>query len=83
MDDQGTTKLKKLYRDFIKSRTKDAEKKYKVYKFITIMRQAKKEYYNNLLEKNTNDIKGTWTFLNTVIGKKSGPTSLPEAREHE
>ena len=55
---------KKLYRDWDRG-TKDAEKKYKVYKnkLTTIMRQAKKEYYN-LLEKNKNYIKRTWNILN-------------------
>ena len=40
-------KKNKLYRDFIKLKTQAAEIKYKVYKnkLVTIIRQAKKDYY--------------------------------------
>ena len=41
------------------------------------MRQAKREYYNNMLKEKKNDIKGTWKILNNVIGNKSVSTSLP------
>lgn len=41
------------------------------------MTQANKEYYNKLLEKNKNNIKGTWNILNKVIRNTSGPTNAP------
>lgn len=73
-------KKNKLYRDFIKFRSKEAEMKYKLYKnkLTTIMRQAKKDYFGSLLEKNKTDIKGTWNILNKLIGKStSGQDSTP------
>lgn len=72
-------KKNNLYRDFIKTRSKEAEIRYKVYKnkLTTIMRQAKKDYYCVLLEKNKKDIKGTWNTLKKVMGNQSGTTILP------
>ena len=66
-------KKNKLYRDFIKYRTKDKEIKYKLYKnkLIDIIRINKKEYYNKLLENNKNNIKGTWDILNKIIRNKT------------
>ena len=66
-------KKNNLYKDFIKCRTKAVEKQYKAYtnKLTVIMRQAKREYYNNMLKEKKNDIKGTWKILNNVIGNKS------------
>ena len=64
-------KKNKLYRDFIKYRTIDKETKYKAYKnkLMVIIRRCKKDYYNKLLEKNKNNIKGTWNILNKIIRK--------------
>ena len=72
-------KKNKLYRDFIKARTQEAETKYKVYKnkLTTIMRQAKKDYYSALLERNKSNIKETWNTLKKVMGKERGPPSTP------
>lgn len=65
-------KKNKLYRDFIKFRTKTAEKQYKVYKnkLTVIMRQAKKDYYNKRLQENKGDIKGSWKILNDILRNK-------------
>lgn len=67
-------KKNKLYRDFIKFRTKNAEKQYKLYKnkLTTIMRQAKKDYYNKILNENKNNLKSTWKMM----GNKVAPTEL-------
>ncbi len=34
------------------------------------MRKCKKNYYDNLLENNKNNIKGTWDILNKLIRNK-------------
>lgn len=72
-------KKNKLYKVFIKSRTENAEKRYKSYKnkLINKLRQAKKEYYNRILHENKNNIKATWKILNKVIGNKTETTELP------
>lgn len=71
-------KKNKLYRD-MKFRTQTAEKQYKVYKnkLTCIMRQAKKDYYNKMLNENKNNLKSTLKILNNVIGNKSVSTKLP------
>lgn len=58
-----------LYRLFMKSRTKVAEKRYKIYKnrLTNIMRENKKNYYQRLLEQHRNNIQGTWKILNDII----------------
>ena len=68
-----------LYRDFIKFRTNNAENKYKRYKnkLTTIMRQAKREYYNKILKENEDNLKGTWRILNEVMRNKTAPTAMP------
>lgn len=55
----------KLYRDFVKYRTVNAEKKYKAYenKMTTIMKRGKKDYYTNLLMENKSNIKIMWKVL--------------------
>lgn len=47
-------------------------------KLTSILRQAKKDYYNEMLNENKNNIRGTWKFLNEVIGNNSIHTSLPQ-----
>ncbi len=65
-------KKNKLYRDFVKYRTVNAENKYKAYKnkLTTIMRCAKKDYYTNLLMEKQSNIKNMWKVLREVIGSK-------------
>ena len=72
-------KRKTLYRDFIKFRTNNAESKYKrcKNKLTTIMRQAKREYYNKILKENKDNLKGTWRILNEVMRNKTAPTAMP------
>lgn len=72
-------KKNSLYRDFIKHRSSEKEIKYKRYKnkLIDIIRKCKKEYYNNLLENNKNDSKGTWNIINKIIRKSTNKPSYP------
>ena len=57
----------------MRQRTKEAENEYKTYenKLTNIIRIAKKEYYNKLLDNNKNKIKGIWNILNTVLENSS------------
>jgi hypothetical protein len=59
-----------LYKICIKHRTLKSEAKYKTYKnkLTSILRKAEKLYYNNLLEQNKNNMKGTWKILNQLMG---------------
>lgn len=54
-----------LYKQLLKMRTKEAERKYKKYKnkLTNIMRITRKDYYNKLLEKHKNNTQGTWKLL--------------------
>ena len=69
-------KKNKLYRDFIKQRTEEAENKYKCYKnkLTNILRTSKKKYYHKLLDDNKNNVREIWKILNNVI--KNGPTRV-------
>uniref|UniRef100_A0A8C6M4T9 Reverse transcriptase domain-containing protein n=1 Tax=Nothobranchius furzeri TaxID=105023 RepID=A0A8C6M4T9_NOTFU len=62
-------KKNSLYREFIKKRTTESEKKYKKYKnkLTNIMRTCKKEYFIKKLEDNKDSMKGIWNVLNSII----------------
>lgn len=68
-----------LYRKFLKSRTRDAENKYKEYKnkLVNIIRNSKKEYYTKLLIEHKQNIQGTWKVLNSVIHKRKYKGEYP------
>ncbi len=42
------------------------------------MRECKKEYYNKLLEKNKNYVKGIWAVLNGIVRSGSKNANYPE-----
>ena len=73
-------KKNNLYRKFLQCRSKSAEEKYKVYKnkLTTILRNSEKIYYSTLLDKEKNNIKGTWKILNTIIRKGQQSSPLPD-----
>ena len=58
-----------LYKSFLQKRNQSSEVKYKKYKnkLQTILRQAEKMFYNDLLHTHKNDMKGTWNIINTVL----------------
>lgn len=68
-----------LYQLFIRSRTKDAEVRYKKYKnkLVGIIRRQKKDYYTKLLDKNKNSTKDTWSIINSVMQKGKVKTKFP------
>ena len=69
-----------LYREFIKQRTKEAEKKYKNYKnkLTKIIRVCRKEYYSKILYHNKSNIKGIWDILNSIIKNNANQQSYPQ-----
>ena len=58
-----------LYKEFIRHRTKVSEDKYKKSKnkLTNIIRSARKEHYNKILDDNKNNTKRIWDIMNTVI----------------
>ena len=47
-------------------------------KLTTILRNSEKMYYSTLLDKEKNNIKGTWKILNTIIRKGQQTSPLPD-----
>ena len=47
-------------------------------KLTTILRNSEKIYYSTLLDKEKNNIKGTWKILNTIIRKGQQSSPLPD-----
>ena len=46
--------------------------------FQKLKRLTKKQYYTDLLQKYRNDIKNTWSTINTVTGRNKNKASLPD-----
>ena len=78
-------KQKRLYKRYLKNRTKDNEYKYKIYKnkLTGIKRFCEKMYYSKLLENNKNDIKTTWKTLNKIINKNRTTSNYPDEFKDE
>ena len=62
-------KKNRLYKNFIRLKTPHSEEKYKRYKnkLTTLLRFCEKQYYSDLLQQYSNNIKKTWGVLNDVI----------------
>ena len=62
----------KLYKKFLKERAYNSERRYKNNKnlYEKIKSSPKKLYYKNQLLKYVNNLKGTWSVIKEVIGKK-------------
>ena len=74
-------KRKRLYKDYIKNRTLDAQVKYKSYrnKLTSILRKSEKQYYNQLLIEQKGNVKNIWKILNTIIRKPKNSHNYPDA----
>lgn len=72
-------KKNNLYKMFIKSKTKEAEVKYKTYrnKLTDVMRTSKQLYYREKLNENKTNMKGTWKVLNNLIKNGSSKPTYP------
>ena len=71
-------KRKLLYKDY---RTLDAEVKYKSYrnKLTSILKKSEKQYYNQLLIEQKENVKNIWKILNTIIRKPKNSHNYPDA----
>lgn len=69
-----------LYREFLRSRTEKAERRYKLHKnkLTKIMRISKENYYSKLVEESRN-IRETWKLINSLIRKNSGKGVFPQS----
>lgn len=72
-------KKNKLYKCFIKQRTKESELEYKVYKnkLTQIIPSSKKDYYNNLLNNNKCNTKKIWELLNNLTKEGTKENTYP------
>ena len=75
----------KLYRDHLNKKSPDAGEKYKKYKnkLTHILRRAKKSFHTDHLNKIKHDLAKTWTYLNTIIGRKSKTNTFPDHFVHD
>ena len=78
-------KQKALYKRFLRSRTTENEMRYKAYKnkLTSIKRFCKKKYYNELLENNKHNVKGTWKVLNEILNKQQKQLDYPDIFRNE
>lgn len=69
-----------LYREFIKHRTENVELKYKVYKnkLTKILRTRKEAYYSSRLEKNRDNMRGTWKVIYSLLKNKNPEFEYPK-----
>lgn len=67
-----------IYKEFIKHRTREKEIKYKrcQNRLIDIIRKCKKDYFNKVLEKNKDNISGTWNVINSIIRNRKTSSSF-------
>ena len=62
----------KLYKQYLQSPSDERKIKFKTYrnKLNNLMRKCKREYYHKKFENTKNNIKQTWSAINTIIGKR-------------
>ena len=71
----------KLYKKFLKLKTKEKEPNYKAYKNLieAIRKKSERTYYSELFAKSKNNIKNNWKIINEVISNtKIKRKDLPE-----
>ncbi|XP_065642572.1 uncharacterized protein LOC136074196 [Hydra vulgaris] len=68
---KSSKKKQRLYEKFLKNKTYQNEKKYKIYKnlFENLKKKAKKNYFSKSLQNNIGNNKKTWDIIKEVIGK--------------
>lgn len=73
-------KKNNLYKQFVRLKTIESEKKYKLYKnkLTEIIRNSKKLYYKNLLDKNKSNTKKIWEILNSITKNSSKKKTYPD-----
>ena len=65
-------KKNKLYRRYIKTKNKEKELEYKKYRnrLNSLMFNAEKDYYDQLITENKNNMRKSWRTLKNIINKK-------------
>ena len=73
-------KKNRMYVTSLRTKLKDDEVKYKLYKnkLTKILRAAEKIYYSKQLEQQKYNIKGTWKVLNEVLRGTSNTSKIPD-----
>ena len=70
----------KLYKKFLKHRTRETEFAYILYKnlFESLKKKAKKKYYSEKISKYKHDDKKIWSIMKELVGKiKLKSSNLP------
>jgi hypothetical protein len=83
---KSSRKKQKLYDNYLKNKTLNNEIKYKKYKnsFEKLKKQAKKNYYSNLLEKSIGNVKKKWNIIKEVVGNKQvNKNTIPKRLQTE
>lgn len=77
-------KRKKLYKRMLNSPNHARQSQYKIYsnKLNTLIRIAKRNYYDERFGLVKNNLKETWKLINEVINKSKGKPSLPNIFNH-
>ena len=78
---KSSRRKQKLYINFLKKKTENAENEYKSYKnvFEKLKKKAKQAHYLNLLNKHKNNSKMTWQIMKELTGKtKHNSCNLPK-----
>ena len=78
-------KKNQLYLKFLRTRNYETETRYKTYKnkLTSILRRCERDYYSNLLEVQSSNIKETWKILNSIIKKRKTHSEYPDTFIHE
>ena len=73
-------KKNQLYAKYLSSNCNQALEKYKKYKnkLTKILRSCEKHYFDKILKEQSNNIRGTWKILNSIIGKNKVSKKYPE-----
>ena len=77
---KSSKRKQKLYKKFLKHRTRETEFAYKLYKniFESLKKKAKKKYYSEKISKYKHDDKKIWSIMKELVGKiKLKSSNLP------
>ena len=80
---QSIRNKNKLYKKILKYPSDDNTKNYKIYrnKLHHLLRSAERQYYQDLLQNNKNNMKKSWSIMKNIINKKKSST-IPQYFMH-
>ena len=73
----------KFFKKYIKTKDNDLKKvfhdRYKIHRNLlsTLIKQSKKDYYNNFFSKNIGDLKNTWKGIKSIISNSNTASNAP------